>query len=367
MDIARRRLERVRDAFEGAWRAAGTRHEWRYDVLGERARLRIAGDVLADHLRQVFAHLEADGEAGPLVLTIDLWDARETGAHGLAALLDEVADGRGEAAEDSIAVSSDGRIVSTHGPGRHAWLDRDTGQVVGWFADGRELSPHERSKPLQVLLGLWARDRGVHAVHAALVGRHGRAVLVPGASGAGKSTVAMACLCAGHTFFGDDWVGLARAGAGRFTGFGVYGSALLAPDHAARFPLLEPHVVPVRAWPPGKSLVLVSRAFPEGLGRATRVCALALPRLGDGPGTRVRPASKREALMALVPTSIFTMRPRGGRAELERLGQLVQELPAYWLEMGSRLDDIPHGVDEILARSEASGADTEDAPPRAPA
>ena len=96
----------------------------------------------------------------------------------------------------------------------------------------------------------------------------------------------------------------------------------------------------------------------------TRVCALALPRLGDGPGTRVRPASKREALMALVPSSIFTMRPRGGRAELERLGQLVRELPAYWLEMGSRLDDIPHAVDEILARSEAPGADADDAPPR---
>jgi len=54
-------------------------------------------------------------------------------------------------------------------------------------------------------------------------------------------------------------------------------------------------------------------------------------------------------LRMLAPSTIVTMRPRGGRESFEQLVQLVERLPAYWLQIGSRLDDIPRCVSEILA------------------
>ena len=39
-----------------------------------------------------------------------------------------------------------------------------------------------------MLLALWASDRGLHPMHAGLIGRAQRGVLLPGRTGSGKST-----------------------------------------------------------------------------------------------------------------------------------------------------------------------------------
>ena len=53
---------------------------------------------------------------------------------------------------------------------------------------------------------LAARTQGLAALHAACVGRDGRGVLLMGASGAGKSTVALHCLLRGLDFLSEDAV-----------------------------------------------------------------------------------------------------------------------------------------------------------------
>ena len=54
----------------------------------------------------------------------------------------------------------------------------------------------------------------------------------------------------------------------------------------------------------------------------------------------------------LVPSCVFAMRPRAGREGIDWLARLVQHIPAYWLEIGRDLGDIPRRVDEILAAVE---------------
>ena len=349
-DVDPGRLGNLQDAFNRAWRAAEERRESHYVLLGRPVRIRIAGGALAAHIHEAFAHLSAGETAAAPCLTVDLWDVRETGVPVPDAGGHWVGEQTWGPAEDRFTATHDRRVVGTHLPGSGSWLDRRAGHAIGWFADGDSLTTHERSKPLYVLLAVWASDRGVHGVHAALVGQDGSGVLVPGGSGAGKSTVALACLCAGQTYFGDDWIGLARVG-NVFEGYGFYGAALLEARHATRFPLLQPHIVRPPGPGEGKALLPLASAFSTRLGHSTRVCALALPRIVARSGTRVGPASPREALLTLMPSSAFMMRPRGGRAGIERLAQLARELPAYWLEIGSDLDDIPRGVDEILVRA----------------
>src|SRR5258705_148353 len=119
-------------------------------------------------------------------LKIDLWDAREVGVPGLSAA-ERHAQGKTWTLGDGLfAASPDGRIVSHELRGSIVWLDRRAEQIVGWFADGGDLSLHQRGKPLQMLLALWASDRGLQAVHAGMVARVGDGVLVPARSGAGK-------------------------------------------------------------------------------------------------------------------------------------------------------------------------------------
>jgi hypothetical protein len=268
---------------------------------------------------------------------------------GLPAAAGHAVGRRWELLDGVFAASEDGRMTSHELRGSVTWLDRRARHLVGWFDDGRSLSLNQRAKPLQTPLALWAHDRGVQAVHAAAVARDGHGVLIPGNSGSGKSTVALACLGAGYHYLGDDWIGVAAAPDGGFVAHTLYASALLDPSHAARFPRLQRHAIPPLDPSEPKSLVLLAPLFPAHLGRSATLRALALPRIVNRATADCRRASKAEALRMLAPSSIFTMRPRSGREGLERLAQLVERLPAYWLEIGGDLSEIPRRMDEILA------------------
>src|SRR5262249_7697107 len=100
--------------------------------------------------------------------------------------------------------------------------------------------------------------------------------------------------------------------------------------------------------PERKSLLLLTQAAPECLGDSVALCAVALPRVVDRPDVRLLRASRREALLTMVPSSIFTMSPRGSRRDTERLFELAALLPAYWLEIGRDLRQIPQRLDDIL-------------------
>jgi hypothetical protein len=66
---------------------------------------------------------------------------------------------------------------------------------------------HTRSELIEfAVYTLAARTQGLAALHAACVGKGGRGVLLMGASGAGKSTVALHCLLRGLDFLSEDAV-----------------------------------------------------------------------------------------------------------------------------------------------------------------
>jgi hypothetical protein len=340
---------RMREAFERAWqRGAAATHESVHQFCGEPVRIRVVGAALADRVGAAVAHLRSTAAAPPR-LTIDLWDAAKSGEAGPPAPANEPSGRVWTLADGLFAASADARVVCHQLFGSVVWLDRRAEKIVGWFPSAATLSLHERAKPLQTLLALWASDRGLQAVHAALVARDGRGILVPGHSGSGKSTVAVACLTAGWTYVGDDWVCVGRAANDAYVGHGLYCSAFLDPLHAMRFPHLLRHAIaPTHAFE-RKWLLMLSRVVGADLGGSATVRAIVLPRVVDGAGGRHRRASKSEALLMLAPSTVFAMRPRASRAGVERLFEFVQQLPAYWLEIGSDLDAIPDAIDRILA------------------
>jgi len=353
-EVCAERFAAVQAAFERAQRrAAHGACTARYVICDHSVLLRIVGERLARHVQAPLAHLCAPHSVGEAALTIELWDERETQVsapsrtHHAVGRTWTLADG-------AFAAAPDGRFVSHALRGSLVWLDRASRHLAGWFADGGQLTLHERGKPMQMLLSLWASDRGLQPVHAALVARGDRGVLIPGSSGSGKTTCALACLDAGYTYLGDDWVGVARSGAGAFTGYGLYSSAYLEAAHAERFPLLATRAEGPRAASDSKSLIQLSDVWPERLGHAASISALALPRIVATAPTPPRRASKREAFLMLLPSTIFTMRPRSGSEAVERLSEIVERVPAYWLDMGPDPARIPEAIDQILADVETS-------------
>lgn len=350
------RFAAMQAAFQRATNACpDTLRESCYTFAGHPVRVRIIGQKLADEFNRPFAHLERKGKPSPVPhLTIDLCDEEETGISRPVESTSDDFETSWPMPGGVFAIPPDGRFVCYDFRGSVTWLDREVQQMIGWTALSRHLPLYERGKPLLPLLAVWYYDRGMQLVHAGLVSRNGHGVLFPGMGGAGKSTSTVACLGAGFDYLGDDYIGLQARQDGSFVGHSLYNSTWLEPGHMARFPLLPPHALHGTNASEDKSLVLLSQLFPKRLASSAPIRVLALPRVANASGTRFRPASKPEALLALIPNSLFTPIPRPGARGFQRVARLVDQVPAYWLELGRDLTQIPRRVEELLAEATRS-------------
>jgi len=321
-------------------------HESFYLFGGQYVRMRIVGHGMARHVIQPFSHLRADVvEAGNPQLTVDLWDETETEVHC------QVSSRNGDAARRKVtAVFSDGRFVGQQLRNVLTVYNDSTQRIISSVAWGDELSSYERWKPLARPLLEWHNSRSIQMIHAGLVSQHGQGILIVGKSGSGKSTSALACLSAGFGFLSEDYVGLQRLHDGSFVGHSLYNSVFLSRDHLARFPALIPYVM--EGMPhEQKSAVVLSQVFPERLERVVPIRALVLPRIVDATESKVRPATKGETLLLLGPSSLLQIPNRRlGVRGFDKLAQLVEQVPAYWLDLGRDLDSIPRCVEELLSQ-----------------
>jgi len=318
---------------------------------GRPARLRAVGRDLADRLGRPFAHLQTDDRGGsPAELCIDLWDASATGISPPRMSTAAPETWRTWSVNGgTLGASVDGREIVFQFRDSLTCLDRETQRIVGCVTDSTQLSLYERGKPLQLLLSAWHQDRDVMVLHAAMVAREGRGVLLPGKGGIGKSTSALACLSGGFSFLGDDYIGLETRGGLAFLGHSLYGSTWLEPSHATRFPELVDWGIRGTHPDEVKLLVLLSEIYPARLMRVASIRAIALPRIRHGEHSCLRPATKTEALLQLAPSSLLMVLGPGARG-LERLAQLVDRVPCHWLELGRDLGEIPERVAELLDR-----------------
>lgn len=317
-----------------------------YSIASQSVCLRLVGGRLSEHISRPFAHLQTHAlpSATPQ-LTVDLWDEEAT---GIPCPIEPVPKHLGPRA--LITASPDSRFVGYQRQQTVTWFDRVTTHIIGWVASSDRLSLSERGKPLLFALSLWQTDEGGQVIHAGLVSRNGQGVLFAGSGGAGKSTSALACVCAGFDYLGDDYIGLRTAADGSFVGHSLYNSSHLEPNHLERFPVLIPHAIQGPPPEQDKVLILLSQIFPMQLERGVPIRAMALPRVTDRAASRIRPASKGDAFLALAPSSILILprhRPRG----VKTLRRLVEQVPTYWLELGPDIGKIPCRVEELLAEA----------------
>jgi hypothetical protein len=252
---------------------------------------------------------------------------------------------------EATVQTTEDRFIGQRLPHTFSCLDREAKHMIATIAWHDRIFIYERAKPLARLLLKWHNDQDVQVIHTGLVARDGKGLLFAGKSGSGKSTSSLACVSAGLGYLSEDYVGLEKLPDGSFVGHSLYNSVFLETNHLERFPEISPYVI--RGRPPHelKSVVILSRVFPERLKRFIPIRALALLRVADSPKPRFRPASKGEALLALGPSSLLQIPNRRlGVPGFRRLAELVERIPCFWLEVGSDVSATPNCVEEILAQ-----------------
>jgi hypothetical protein len=313
-----------------------------------RVRLRFAGALLAEALLPAFGPRATAADGGPPVASIELWEeALVPGGHAPVPWNDRDLGPRG-----LLRGPAGSGIVAVHeGSGTVTLVDEATGAIRYRVPSADALPWWERAAPMRPAL-FWAlAGNGRHLVHAGAVGDERGGILLAGAGGSGKTTLALAALMAGLRYVGDDYLLVTTNSAPQ--ALNVFATAKLDEGHVERFPELAVHARRIGVSEPDEKLVLdVPSACPGALAVALPLRAVAVPRITGGT-TAVRPASAGDALLALAPSTVMQM-PYDGGATLAPLGRLLRSLPSFAIDVGDDRDGLAGALDEALERATGS-------------
>lgn len=303
-------------------------------LAGKPVRFHIKGSALFELLLAPFEHLPSSASDPQLIIT----------ATDRSLRIPPSADGL-----DKLCSSEDGRYVlhSAAISGAQWCLDRASSRVVGAAGPASSLSLHERSKPLQPLLEFWLGQGRFQIIHAAMAACDGQGVLFAGFNGTGKSTCALCCLRGGLDYLGDDRIALETSPDGLSIGHSLYSTLWLTPDHLARFADLAPHGIAGDYPTEPKHLLMVSRLFPGRFPASAPIRFVLLPKVTGGGITRLRPATRGEALRYLAPSCLLTG-PRLGHQGFANLTRLIRQSECLWIELGSDFDRVPQLVEALF-------------------
>jgi hypothetical protein len=184
-------------------------------------------------------------------------------------------------------------------------------------------------------------------LHAAGLALAGKGVLIPGASGSGKSTTSVTLVRAGFDFLSDDTVFLTSSPDGIWVA--GFPDEVDVTDHTvARIPELG-HLAGTPLLPGREKYGFrVEDVFGVTPLTGCRPAVLLAPQVVDGPGSELEPLAPSEALMALLPNVLLTD-PVASQAHLDMLATLVESVPCLRFRVGSDLDAAAACVTDLVS------------------
>jgi hypothetical protein len=313
------------------------------EVAGATLRLRFAGDGLARYLSGALAHLfvapveHADA-------TFHIWDSETTAVTmPPPPCKPDCFTDRGDLwGLDSPRIRSAFHWIECS----VNLFDAATNTGVFWVETARTLPYWTKASPFRSLFHWWIETRGGQLLHAAAVGTEAGGVLVTGKGGVGKSTTALSCLAAGMRYVGDDYVVVELDPMPR--AWSLYSTAKLNADQLERFPALGDLVSNRPFLESEKAVIYLYPHFAERLARSLPLAAVLTPRILARRATEVRPTDQASLQRAAAFTTMSQL-PHAGRRTHEFIVRLIGRLPGFELALGSKREDIPRAISDLLA------------------
>lgn len=345
------RLDRCFDDF--ASRRGGSECHG-YAIGGHTVCLRLIPGEETRHLRSAINHLQVDWPSSAIAdLTVSaLSGQRSYGLPMLDDLFQRLRDNwvavcgpRGEVLElHSEEVSA----IYNAGPNVLVVVSFETNR--GWLfkLDDAPFPYWEIGSPFRFLWHEWFAKKGQQYVHAAAVGNASGGVLLVGKGGSGKSTTALLCAAAGMSYVGDDYCLVDPINA---CAYSLYNTGkLVGPEDYARLPDLKglsSNLDGFEKGGPDKAVYFLSDIWPERIVRSLPLRAILIPYITGATDTTIEACGDVDALAALLPSTVGQL-PAAGRGDCQRMAALVRQLPAYRLNLGSEIRQIPQAIQHLL-------------------
>jgi hypothetical protein len=225
-------------------------------------------------------------------------------------------------------------------------MDTDTGRAVYWAKRANQIPWWEHTSPFRQIIHWWASGKPIQPMHSGAIGLGGTGVLIAGRSGSGKSTSCLSCLNSDLEYAGDDFVMVELEGHMPKVQ-SLYATAKLEPSNLHRFPWIQDWICNPDQLEDQKALVRLQDHAPDRLSKGFLIQAILMPKITGKPDTRISPAKGADAMQAIAPSTVFQL--VGDETQvLQKVSRLVRSVPAYWLEAGTDLTQIPLRIKEFL-------------------
>ena len=342
-------FKRAYQAFQKAEGKMGANTHYHLTLGPETIELRFAGPALVSTVIPALMHLAASAEKIP-ELTVYLWDCASTNTAMPAPPWSPSDYGaRGE-----INGYNDERIFVSFqmGTGTLSMLDMESGLALFWVRDADRLPYYEKSAPLRTILHWWMRHRGWQMTHAAAVGSPSGGVLMVGKGGAGKSTTTLACLNSELAYVGDDYCLLGQRPT--LCACSIYNSAKLDSKSVRKLARFTPAVTNPGHSDDQKAVLLLNTLPFVNITLQIPIQAILVLRITRRTATVLKPTSHSTAVKAVATSTIFQL-SHADRRDLMNLCRIVRQVPAFELEVGTQLAQIPGVILNLLHRIQSYG------------
>jgi hypothetical protein len=320
-----------------------------YNLHGHLLRLSFLGEALIPKLTPAIKQWEVEPD-GLSELTICLWDDASTQSkmppppwfsYPTYTPRGDVLGYNTERIRTAFQLGSD--VLSI--------LDLSQNVAIYWTPKAESLPQWEMGSPLRRILHWWLRQYGLQFVHAGAVGRPDGGVLLVGKGGSGKSTTALTCLNSELDYVSDDYCLISSDPMP--TAYNLYNTGKVRRDNIHRVPHLKPLIDQVNRWEEGKALFFLNTARPEKLVASFPLKAVLIPRVTGRPDTSLTPASATVSLSALMLSTMKQL-AGAGPAAVQVMQSLVEQIPSFYLELGTDLTQIPTTISDLLTDLESN-------------
>jgi hypothetical protein len=193
------------------------------------------------------------------------------------------------------------------------------------------------------------RRRGLYTIHATALEYNGRAVLIPGNSGRGKTTSFISLLRSGYRYLSDDHPLLHDAGARvEVLPFPI---KINVTDATVQF-FPELREASEQMLHPGvpKRFFYAEDLYPTAVGERCQPAIVLFPHVVDAPKSHLELLPKSRALEALLPQALLVYDQEVARREFKVLAKLVQQVDCYRLHFGRDILDLPKLITPLLEK-----------------
>jgi hypothetical protein len=332
--------------------------EYRYSLYGKAVRYETDVPVLAHPVNELLRSFRRDSLEADAALAIRFHQVTDRAKVPLSisASARKLASGTGEAVGDrratglpyDVIVDQGLLIAEFHGIGVLA-VDGAQSRADGYLIKPDRLSPNLIEYLFHLALIELLRRGGLYTIHATALEHNGRAILIPGNSGRGKTTSFISLLRSGYRYLSDDHPLLYDAGA--HVEVLPFPIKINVTDATVQF-FPELREASEQVLHPGvpKRFFYAEDLYPTAVGERCQPALVLFPHVVDTPKSHLELLPKSRALEALLPQALLVYDQEVARREFKVLAKLVQQVDCYRLHFGRDILDLPKLITPLLER-----------------